>query len=293
MLSSVLILASTAKSPIIGIILMVIYTLGFIIPFLILGLFTTKILEFLNRKKNLLKYTIKVGGVILIIMGIMTFTGWMNSISGYLNSVTNDLIGRVEDNSLEDSYDDENGGNEEPQGAIDEPIEEEKSKENPTEEEQVEEEPIVVPAIDFTLTDQYGNEHTLSDYKGKVVFLNFWATWCPPCREEMPDIEKLYQELGLNEMEVAFLGVSQPRTDSNSNTREVSKEEVIEFLEENEYTFPTVFDETGELYSSYYIQALPTTFLIDKEGNINGYYPGSMSENIMRTIIEDTIKVTE
>ena len=50
-----------------------------------------------------------------------------------------------------------------------------------------------IPAIDFTLKDQYGNTHTLSDYKGKTVFLNFWATWCGPCRAEMPDIQKIYE----------------------------------------------------------------------------------------------------
>ena len=88
------------------------------------------------------------------------------------------------------------------------------------------------------------------------------------------------------------MGVAQPRTEANLNTREVSKEEVIDFLEENEYTFPTVFDETGEIYNNYFIQALPTTFFIDKEGNITGYYPGMMTESIMRSLIEDTINST-
>ena len=65
------------------------------------------------------------------------------------------------------------------------------------------------PAPDFTLTDQYGNTHTLSDYKGQVVFLNFWATWCPPCRAEMPDIQKLYEKYQ-DSKEVAILGVAFP-----------------------------------------------------------------------------------
>lgn len=291
MLSSVLILASTAKNTAIGVMLVATYTLGFTIPFLILGLFTTKILEFLNKKKNLLKYTIKIGGVVLVIIGIMTFTGWMNGVSSYLNSVTNDLISGIEENE-EDEKPQDIVGNQGPAIGEEGTNIGETTSETVTEEETVAEEPTVIPAMDFTLTDQYGNDHILSDYKGKVVFLNFWATWCPPCRQEMPDIEKLYNEFNLNQDEVVFMGVAQPRTEANLNTREVSKEEVIDFLEENEYTFPTVFDETGEIYNNYFIQALPTTFFIDKEGNITGYYPGMMTESIMRSLIEDTINST-
>ena len=65
-------------------------------------------------------------------------------------------------------------------------------------------------AVDFTLYDQYGVEHKLSDYKGKTVFLNIWATWCPPCREEMPYIEEIYNEYNKNNEEVVILGVATP-----------------------------------------------------------------------------------
>lgn len=83
-LSSVLILASNANNAFSGNILVLIYTLGFIIPFIILGMFTTKTLNFFKEKRNLVKYTIKAGGIILIIIGIMTFTGTFSSISRYL-----------------------------------------------------------------------------------------------------------------------------------------------------------------------------------------------------------------
>ncbi len=292
MLSSVLILASTAKSSAVGVILILAYTLGFTIPFLILGLFTTKILGFLNKKKNLLKYTIKAGGIILVIIGIMTFTGWMNGVSSYLNSITNDMIERNIEDDLEEDESGSLGDEETSEPGLDSKVENEEVTEEESETEN-EAEADIIPAIDFTLTDQYGNEHTLSDYKGKVVFLNFWATWCPPCKMEMPDIEKLYQEFNYNQDDVVILGVSNPRTEDNPNTQEVTKDEVIEFLDDNGYTFPTVFDETGEIYYYYYIQALPTTFLIDKEGNVFGYYPGMMTESIMKTAIEDTAKSTE
>lgn len=284
MLSSVLILASSAKDGTIGNLLVIVYALGFTVPFLILGLFTTKILEFLNRKKKLLKYAIKAGGIILVIMGIMTFTGWMNGISGYLNSVTNDFM-----SGNEESEKDLEEGNSQPEDQVGDKDGEQAG----TSETEDSEDQTIAPSIDFTLKDQYGVEHTLSDYKGKVVFLNFWATWCPPCKLEMPDIEKLYKEFNTNQDEIVILGVALPRTDQNTNTRELDKDGVIDFLEENKYTFPTVFDETGEVLQSYFIRAFPTTFFIDKEGNIFGYYPGMMTESIMRSALEDTLKSTD
>ena len=83
-LSSVLILASHAESTFASVLLVLIYTLGFVIPFIILGMFTTEALNFFKEKRNLVKYTIKIGGVILIIIGIMTFTGTFTTISRLL-----------------------------------------------------------------------------------------------------------------------------------------------------------------------------------------------------------------
>ncbi len=272
-LSSVLILSSTASSPIIGNMLVLLYSIGFIIPFLLLGLFTTQVLNFLRSHQKFLKYTVKTGGIILIIMGIMTFTGWLNGVSGYLNSLGSDNI--TENNNQQQEIIEENSTPNE--GTTNEPATEENTDAK------------IIPAIDFVLTDQYGNTHTLSEYKGKVVFLNFWATWCPPCQKEMPDIEALYNEFNKNQGDVVFLGVASPRSEKNTNTRELEKDGVIAFLEENEYTFPVVFDETGEIYTKYNISALPTTFLIDKQGNIQGYAPGMLTKDIMKRVIEETL----
>jgi len=266
-LSSVLILASSAESSLIGNLLVLLYAVGFIIPFLLLGLFTTQVLNFLDHHQKLLKYTVKAGGVILVLIGIMTFTGWINSISGYLNSFN--FPGNTQTTEQQES--------------VNEPTEASDEQKNET----------LSPAIDFTLVDQYGNEHTLSDYKGKVVFLNFWATWCPPCRKEMPDIEAMYQEYNQNQEDVIFLGVANPKSEKNPNTREVEKEGVIEFLEENNLTFPVVFDETGEIFSQYGITALPTTFMIDKNGNIYGYAPGMLTKDMMKNIIQQTLDSTK
>jgi len=273
-LSSVLIMASSAKTGLLGNILILVYALGFVLPFLLLGLFTTQALNFLKEKKILLKYTIKAGGIILIVMGIITFTGWMNGISGYLNSFSTD-------NQNETGY---NEGVEDNK--------EDAALNNDTNQNQDNSLKAYPPAYDFILTDQYGNKHTLSDYKGKVVFLNFWASWCGPCQREMPDIEELYQKYNLNQDEVVFLGVANPRSEAYPQNSDEEKGEIMKFLEKNGYTYPTVFDETGEIFMNYYITAFPTTFLINKEGNVLGYIPGMITKDIMENVIEQTLEST-
>jgi cytochrome c-type biogenesis protein len=279
MLSSVLIMASGAATMLTGNLLVLVYAIGFLIPFLLLGLFTTQVLNFLKAKQKLLKYTIKAGGILLIIIGIMVFTGWMNSLSGYLNSFNskNQSTTKKEEAVTENSED----ITAEPSSDADETDGKEDAEDDNKK---------TIPAFDFTLTDQYGNEHTLSDYKGKVVFLNFWATWCPPCQKEMPDIEELYQEYNTNQDEVIFLGIANPSSEDYPKNSDVSKEEVKSFIEDNGYTFPTLFDETGEILDQYSISAFPTTFMIDKEGNIFGYVPGMMTKDIMVNIINQTLQ---
>jgi cytochrome c-type biogenesis protein len=321
-LSSVLIMASGAKTGLLGNMLVLVYALGFVLPFLLLGLFTTQVLDFLRKRKKLLKYTIKAGGIILILMGIMTFTGWMNGISSYLNSFTvnrqkneadynenhteNDSgedTSLGNDNTLNNSDDSNQKNNstakdntsktdvntEEDTSLPDESTQDTDENSDNTENE---EKPEYPPAYDFTLTDQYGNTHTLSDYKGKVVFLNFWASWCGPCKKEMPDIEELYQKYNLNQDEVVFLGVANPKSKDYPHNSDEEKDEILKFLDENGYTFPTVFDETGEILMNYYITAFPTTFMINKEGNVMGYIPGMMTKDIMESVIEQTLEST-
>lgn len=298
-LSSVLIMASGAKTSFSGNMLVIVYTLGFVIPFLLLGLFTAQVLDFLKAKQKLVKYTLKAGGVILILMGIMTFTGWMNGISGYLNSISYNRQNSIQDSDKTvNGIDNEGGSNlSNGPGIIDKAAKEiEEAIKSPTEEADstvTEEIKKVVPAFDFTLTDQYGKEHTLSDYKGQVVFLNFWASWCPPCKEEMPYIEELYKEYNSNEEEVAFLSIANPKSKDYPNNQDIEKDELITFMDTNGYTFPVLFDETGEVLSNYYISAFPTTFMIDKEGNVFGYVPGMMSKDIMISVIEQTLESTK
>lgn len=276
-LTSVLLMAASAGTKWMGFALIGVYTLGFVLPFLAVGLFTTSLLELFKKHMNVVKYTVKVGGVLMILMGFLMFTGKMNAVTGYLSKVstTGNATESTEENKKAASDNEEEKQEKEAQESAsgEEEKEEKDSKERKT-----------VPSIDFTLKDQYGNTHTLSDYKGKTVFLNFWATWCGPCRNEMPEIQKLYEEYQAKEdKDVVILGIAAPDLGG-----EASEEEIKAFLEENGYTYPVVMDTTGEIFTSYGISAFPTTFMIDKDSNVYGYVSGQLSEDVMRNIIEQT-----
>lgn len=265
-LSSVLLLAGTAGNASKGMGLIFVYTLGFVLPFLAVGLFTRTVLEFFKKHKNIVRYTVKIGALLLIFMGIMTLTGFMNDLTGYLSRFDG-LFSEQTENIPEDSEVEVSG---ESQEAVSD------EDNNSTE---------INLAPDFTLTDQNGNEHTLSDYKGQTVFLNFWATWCPPCRSEMPEIQKLYEEYGHNGGELVVLGVAAPDVG-----REGDIYSVTAFLTENEYTFPVVMDSQGTITFLYGIRAYPTTFMISEDGSIYGYVEGALTEDLMRSIVEQTME---
>lgn len=263
-LTSVLLMAASANTKVMGFMLIGVYTVGFVLPFLAVGLFTTTLLEFFKSHMNVVKYTVKVGGALMILMGVLMFTGKMNAFTGYLSGGTNANLESQEETEKEseDASEDK------------EENKEEESKET------------VVPAIDFTLKDQFGNEHTLSDYKGKTVFLNFWVTWCGPCRSEMPDIQKLYETYETEgDNAVIILGVAAPGLGQEKDEAGIKA-----FLDESGYTYPTLMDTTGDLFSEYGISSFPTTFMIDREGNVFGYVSGALNEDMMKNIIEQTLE---
>ncbi len=261
-LASVLIMATSASTKALGFALIGVYTLGFVLPFLAVGFFTTTVLEFFKTHRDITKYMGKLGGVLMLFMGILMFTGKMNAVSGYLSSLPSPSVTQEQET-------------EEPSAANETPPETE------TEEEQ---KPL--PAVDFTLKDQFGTTHSLSDYKGKTIFLNFWATWCPPCRAEMPDIQKLYETQDTEgDNAVIILGVAAP----NYGT-EKDEQGIRDFLKENGYTYPVLMDTDAELFEAYGIYSFPTTYMIDREGNVFGYASGQLSMDMMHSIIEQTLK---
>ena len=254
-LSSVLLMASSGSSAAAGFLLIGVYTLGFVLPFLAVGLFTGTVLDFFKAHQSVVRYTVKIGAVLLIVMGILTLTGATGTISADLAAVS----GTTQEEPAAEQED--TTGAQEESGEI-----------------------PVVPAPDFTLTDQYGETHTLSDYQGQTVFLNFWATWCGPCKMEMPDIQALYEEWDENAGDLVVLGVAGPGIG-----QEGSAEDIAAFLEENGYTYPVVMDDTGALFYQYGISAYPTTFMIDTEGNVFGYVQGAVSREVMDDIVQQTM----
>ncbi|HIX30101.1 MAG TPA: redoxin family protein [Candidatus Blautia stercoravium] len=276
-LTSVLLMAASASTHGMGFLLIGVYTVGFILPFLAVGLFTTTVLEFFKSHGKAVRYTVKAGGVLMVLMGVLMFTGKMNSVTGYLSGVPADTVQEKEDSKTEEDAVEEKGGEKD---TADEKTETEEENTSAGTEE------AVTPAVDFTLKDQYGNTHTLSEYKGKTVFLNFWATWCPPCKAEMPDIQKIYEEYQeKGDDSLVILGIAAPNWG-----QEQSQEGITAFLEEKGYTYPVVMDTTGEMFMAYGISSFPTTFMIDKEGNVFGYASGQLSEDMMRSIIRQTVE---
>ena len=282
-LTSVLLMAGSAQTSALGFLLIGVYTLGFILPFLAAGIFTAQLLGFSRRHMKAVRYTVKIGGVLMILMGALMFTGKMNDITGYLSSVQTGTEQETETDRTEDGENAQSDVNEEENAGADQSGGEETQES----EDEAEQQKTPAPLADLELTDQFGNTHTLSDYKGKVMFLNFWATWCGPCRNEMPDIQKLYDEYSAQgeDAEVVILGIAGPGIG-----QEESAEEIADFMTENGYTYPVLMDTSGEMFTQYGISAFPTTFMIDKDGNVYGYVPGQMTEDIMRSIIDQTLE---
>ena len=121
------------------------------------------------------------------------------------------------------------------------------------------EEPEDVLAPDFQVYDKDGNAVHLSDFFGKPIVLNFWASWCGPCQSEMPDFNEKYAELG---GDVHFVMVNM--TDGGRETVETASA----FIEKNGYNFPVFFDTTGEAAATYGAYSLPTSFFINAEGHV-------------------------
>ena len=253
-LSSVLLMASSAVSAVTGYVLIGVYTLGFVLPFLAVGLFTGQVLDFFKSHQNVVKWTVKLGGILLIVMGVLTLLGFTGST---------------------------------PQAPTQEPpaAQEEPAAEEPADQEGTSKQEYSHPvAPDFTLVDQYGETHTLSDYQGKTVFLNFWATWCGPCQSEMPDIQALYEDHGSNSGDVIILSVAQPDT-----YQEGSVEEITAFMEERGYTYPVLFDQEGLVFYYYGIRAFPTTYMISADGTVFRGISGAMPRELMDDFIDQTI----
>lgn len=229
-LSSTLIMASIASTALIGNLFVLVYAIGFLLPFIILGLFTTKVLNIIKRKQNILNYIVKIGAIIIIVMGCyVSYTGFtMESIK---DKEPVKSTGKVE---------------------------------------------LATP-INFTLKDQDGNTHTLDDYIGKTIVLHFYAIDCFSCLDELPHIEKIYNDYNQNKYDVIILGIA--------NTSRNPKDDIIDFLNKNNYTFTSLMAK-NKLFDKYYITTYPNTYIINFNGNIAFTSFGSMTYEDLKEEIE-------
>jgi len=124
-------------------------------------------------------------------------------------------------------------------------------------------------APDFTVTDEAGNPVKLSDFSGKPIVLNFWASWCPPCKSEMPHFNKLYGE---KKDEVVFLMV-----DYVGGERE-TVETGLQYIRDQGFDFPVYFDTNQEAANAYDVTSIPTTYFINADGKIVTKYQGAIDE---------------
>ena len=131
-------------------------------------------------------------------------------------------------------------------------------------------------APDFELVTLDGETVALSDYRGKTVLVNFWASWCPPCRSEMPAMEKIYQQNSAEEF--VILAVNDTRQDNLTN--------ITDFVIEQGLTFPILLDNTGEVSAQYQVHSLPTSFFINQNGIIQEIVIGGMNEALLITRFE-------
>jgi len=136
-------------------------------------------------------------------------------------------------------------------------------------------------APDFELKTTTGEAIKLSDLRGQAVLVNLWATWCPPCRAEMPAIEKVYNEY--KDDGLVVLAVNMTYQDTFSN--------IAPFVDEYGLTFPILLDETGSVGKDYQLRSLPSSFFVDRKGIIREVVIGGpMAEALLRTRVEDILK---
>ncbi len=123
------------------------------------------------------------------------------------------------------------------------------------------------PAPDFALQTLAGDTLRLSDFKGQPVLINFWATWCPPCRAEFPDFQRAYID---NIDNLVIIGINNTPTDQ--------PDRVADFVAEMGVTFPIVLDESGDVAETYNVLGLPTSIFIDRDGIVNELFTGPINQ---------------
>ena len=206
--------------------------------------------------------------LIIIVLSLIVLSGgiYYYTTREKTNEPSSDGTVIEEPNNETDKVDEVDETDEVDQGSVDETEEQGETSENATD--------IAVGKVapNFTLKDLDGKEVSLEDYRGKIVLLNFWATWCKWCDVEMPDLQKLDKEN--EDLVVLAIDVME------------DKETVKKYIQKGGYDFKVLLDEDGEISKTYLVSGFPTSYFIDKDGILLGGVPGMMKYEQMVEILE-------
>lgn len=144
-----------------------------------------------------------------------------------------------------------------------------------------------IQAFDFTAMDKDGKTVKLSDFKGKKVYINMWASWCGPCMREIPELEKTYQKLK-NNKEVVFLSMTSPNDSEfkNQSPQDKGKDVILNKAKELGVTYPVLFDVNDRFIINYAIRSFPTHIFINSDGTIGNRIAGGVTEELLTKEIE-------
>lgn len=235
-LASILLLASSTDSFLMSNVYMLVYAAGLCIPFLMVACFSDVLLKKLQGKKAWMSMATKIGAIILLCFG-----GYMiyQGFQGIQPQVSTNA-----------------------------------SNEDLSEEEQMNQ--MIEMLYSYEVEDLQGNKVSLNDVKGKYVFLNFWATWCPPCQSEMPELQALYEKY--KDGDVAVITISMPDTKQ-------SAQDIKDYIVQEGYTMPVWIDD-GFFSSQFGVSSLPTSYVIQKDGMPYGYISGALDLEMMESMLQ-------
>ena len=144
-----------------------------------------------------------------------------------------------------------------------------------------------IQAFDFTAMDKDGKTVKLSDFKGKKVYINMWASWCGPCMREIPELEKTYQKLK-NNKDIVFLSMTSPNDSEfkNQSPQDKGKDVILNKAKELGVTYPVLFDVNDRFIINYAIRSFPTHIFINSNGTIGNRIAGGVTEELLTKEIE-------
>lgn len=144
-----------------------------------------------------------------------------------------------------------------------------------------------IQAFDFTAMDKDGKTVKLSDFKGKKVYINMWASWCGPCMREIPELEKTYQKLKDNK-DIVFLSMTSPNDSEfkNQSPQDKGKDVILNKAKELGVTYPVLFDVNDRFIINYAIRSFPTHIFINSDGTIRNRIAGGVTEELLTKEIE-------